>query len=371
MLPRKNILSIGRDSTIKNEGSQLRFRFTAYAGHHDFTSIILNVDDPAEFTIGTSRVIIAGGKTLPTAFFRALWCAYREASKNKFSAVTTQDVLYAGVIGYLVAKRNGLPLFVQVHGDYLDNQRWFESKIGKYNRLMNVVGKYIIKRADSIRVVSERLRTEVIKNYQLDSKQVVSIPIGTDLSKFYPTQNINREPIIAFAQRLILEKQPMLFVSVTIAIMQKLPRVSVVIAGEGFLKPEMEAAYEKAGVLSRVRFLGAVKQEDLVTLYQSAQCYLHTADWEGWGMPMIEAMASGCPVVTTDTGCAGEAVRDNETGLVVPINDAVALENAVERLLTDGALWQRLSIAGIQEAEKWSFQALSLKNMEWYANRQK
>ena len=85
-------------------------------------------------------------------------------------------------------------------------------------------------------------------------------------------------------------------------------------------------------------------------------------------MPMIEAMAAGTPVVTTDTGCAGEAVRDKETGLVVAVNDREGLIRETETLLTDEALWNRLSQASSEEAVFWSFDTLARKNMEWYAN---
>jgi glycosyltransferase involved in cell wall biosynthesis len=366
-MPRKKILSIGRDSTIQTEGSQLRQRFKQYDTYHDHTLIILNPGDFNTFTVGSSRVIMAGGRTLITAFLKAFWVSFREARTGNYDLVTTQDVLYAGFIGYVVSRCFKLPLFVQLHGDHLDNERWFKSKVGKFNRLMNEVGKFVLKRAEHVRVVSERLRQQVITNYHLDPSQVVSIPIGTDLTLFVPPSVKKRKPIIAFAQRLIPEKQPMLFVAVTIEVMRTLPEVKVFIAGDGFLKEEMAAAYAAANLEDRVTFLGACRQTELVSLYQTAKCYLHTADWEGWGMPMIEAMACGCPVVTTDTGCAGEAIKNGETGLVVPVNDETALVLATERVLKDDNIWQKMSKQGIIDSASWSFEGLTRRNMEWYA----
>lgn len=116
--------------------------------------------------------------------------------------------MYAGLVGLFIAKVFKIPLYVQVHGDHLDNERWFKSKVGKFNRLMNVVGKYILKRGDQVRAVSERLRKQLISNYNLDPEKIISIPIGTDLAKFAPNENVKRQKTIAFAQRLILEKCP-------------------------------------------------------------------------------------------------------------------------------------------------------------------
>jgi glycosyltransferase involved in cell wall biosynthesis len=367
-MTRKTILSIGTDASVFEVDSQLHKRFLVYDSYHTFTLIILKVGQRQEQTIGSSRVIQYGGHNVVTTFLRTLFFTLQLSARQKYALVTTQDVLYSGVIGYLTARLRRLPLYVQLHGDYLDNERWFKSQVGSFNRVMNVVGKFILKRADRIRVVSLRLKDQIAKQQKIDPAKIISIPIGTDMSLFVPPANKERKPIIAFAQRLILEKQPLLFVAVTTAVMQRVPDATVVIAGDGVLKAEMQAAYASAGLTNRVTFLDNVEQSDLVAVYQTAKCYLHTADWEGWGMPMIEAMAAGCPVVTTDTGCAGEAVKHEETGLVTPINDTAALSTAVERLLTDQALWHRLSKRGIIEAHEWSFVALARKNMEWYGS---
>ena len=366
MAERKNILSIGRDSTICEIGSQLHTRATEYDKYHTFTTLVMNPGKEKSVQVGNSRAVLVGGSNIITAFLKTFFSAFREAKKNQFDLVTTQDVLYAGLVGLFIAKVFKIPLYVQVHGDHLDNERWFKSKVGKFNRLMNVVGKYILKRGDQVRAVSERLRKQLISNYNLDPEKIISIPIGTDLAKFAPNENVKRQKTIAFAQRLILEKCPFLLVAVTSRILKKYPDVNVSIAGDGVLRGEMEEMYRKSGLLSRVNFLGMVDHQSLVSLYQSSFCYLHTADWEGWGMPMIEAMATGCPVVTTDTGCAGEAIRHNETGLVTSINDEDALVAEVERLLDDDRLWKNLSKQGIIEAQQWSFSVLARKNMEWY-----
>jgi glycosyltransferase involved in cell wall biosynthesis len=371
MIVRKNILTIGRDSTAATEGSQLYKRIQMYAEYHDFTFVVMNKGEVKSISIGDTRVVLTGGKTLLTSFFKALFFSWKEMKKNTYDAVSTQDVLYAGLVGYIVSRLFKKPLFVQVHGDYLGNPRWFSSKIGYFNRLMNGVGTYILLRAEYIRVVSERLRADLFSKYPVKKERVVSIPIGTDVRLFHSGNNEPREKVLFFAQRLIPEKCPMLFAEVAVAALQKYPEVSVKIAGSGSMEEEMRNYFAQAGVLERVTFCGAVPQDVLATLYLTAYVYIHTADWEGWGMPMIEAMAAGCPVVTTNTGCAGEAIRHEETGLVTAINDKVALIASVERLLTDESFWKMISQNGIVEAREWSFETLTRKNMEWYATESK
>jgi len=367
MIQSKKILVIGRDSSAAVVGSQLHTRIKMYAQYHQFTFVIMNTGAAQETTVDSARIILAGGKTLPTAFIKTLWRGYKELKSAQYDLVTTQDVLYAGLVGYILSRYFHLPLFAQMHGDYLDNERWFNSNVGRFNRAMNGVGIFVLKRADFVRAVSERLRTQLITSYGLKPERIISIPIGTNLGLFQTSDTTIRRKSLLFAQRLLPEKCALLFAEVATALMQKYHDVTIDIAGDGMLKDEMVDYFTKAGVIDRLTFHGAVPQATLVSLYQQSYIYLHTADWEGWGMPMIESMAAGTPVVTTDTGCAGEAVRHNETGLVTAINDKQALIRETEMLLTDEALWNRLSTQGLSEAVLWSFDSLARKNMEWYA----
>jgi glycosyltransferase involved in cell wall biosynthesis len=314
------------------------------------------------------KIILAGGDSLIGAFLNAFKVIRKEMKHVDYQVITTQDVLYAGLVGYIISKMYHRPLYVQMHGDHLDNPRWFQSKVGKFNRAMNVVGKFILKRADAVRVVSSRLRNQIIQNYNIKPEKIISIPIGTDISNFAGGENEKREPRIFFAQRLIHEKCPLLFCQIVKEVMDEYPHVTVGIAGEGFLQPEMEAFFTQHGLRERVTFYGKVSQSELPKLYRTSYCYIHTADWEGWGMSMIEAMAAGCPVVTTDTGCAGEAIRHNETGLVTAVNDKEALVRETKRLFADSTLWESLAKNGLEEAKEWSFDTLAKKNMEWYGN---
>jgi mannosyltransferase len=157
-----------------------------------------------------------------------------------------------------------------------------------------------------------------------------------------------------------------LFAEVATRLLADHTDLTVGIAGDGVMREALETHFATYGLSSRVTFYGAVDQKTLAPLYAASFCYVHTAGWEGWGMPMIESIAAGCPVVTTDSGCAGEAIRQGATGLVTPVGDADALVAAVEELIGDPLLWERLVTAGRIEAREWSAVALSEKLMQWY-----
>ena len=88
--------------------------------------------------------------------------------------------------------------------------------------------------------------------------------------------------------------------------------------------------------------------------YQSAHVFCSPAEHEpGVANVYIEAMAAACPVVAADTGGAPEAVLDGETGLLVPPRDVDALTTALDRLLSDAAMRERLGGAGRRRAEEY------------------
>jgi glycosyltransferase involved in cell wall biosynthesis len=77
---------------------------------------------------------------------------------------------------------------------------------------------------------------------------------------------------------------------------------------------------------------------DVASYYKSCDVYVQPSLYEGWGLAVIEALASGAPVVMTDVGCAGEVVRNGETGLVVPPHREQELAEAITRMLADDVL---------------------------------
>ena len=97
----------------------------------------------------------------------------------------------------------------------------------------------------------------------------------------------------------------------------------------------------------RVKLLGW--QDDLEALYGQASCYVLCSDSEGWGMAVIDALVFGVPVVMSDVGLAGEVVVNEESGLVVPVNDVPALAQAMLRVYDSRELRDNL-IRGGQRA---------------------
>jgi glycosyltransferase involved in cell wall biosynthesis len=127
----------------------------------------------------------------------------------------------------------------------------------------------------------------------------------------------------------------------------------LLIAGTGPERDRLQAQAELLGVADRVTFLGDVSDDDLPALYHAADVFVLPAHLraEALGLSQIEAQASGVPCVSTELGTGTSyANQHGETGLVVPPNDAVALAAALNRLLADAELRQRMGAAAQRRA---------------------
>jgi len=138
------------------------------------------------------------------------------------------------------------------------------------------------------------------------------------------------------------------------------PNLHLLIAGEGSDSDLVQLA-NTLGVASRTHFLGQVKQDDLVSLYHACEVFAllpRNESWhfEGFGLVFLEAGACGKPVVASRSGGVSDAVRGNETGLLVDENDPSSAANAIVRLLTDAALARRLGSAGKDWAQSHSWE---------------
>src|SRR5207247_232890 len=141
------------------------------------------------------------------------------------------------------------------------------------------------------------------------------------------------------------------------AIVEQAADVRYAVAGSGPEREHLEKLAHKTGVAERVRFLGEVGDRDLPALYNLATVYVGASrraeriGVEGFGLALVEASACGLPVVAGNSGGVPDAVRDGETGFLVPAEDPAAFADAISRLLGDPGLARRVGAAGRHAVE--------------------
>lgn len=173
----------------------------------------------------------------------------------------------------------------------------------------------------------------------------VVIPLGTDIDRI-----ANADKALAQAIRVRYGEPLLLFVGklryykgvqYLIAALPQLPDVKLLVVGTGPMEEEWRALAAKWNVAERVIFTGEVPDEDLPAYYHAADLFVLPAceRSEAFGTVLLEAMAAGLPLVTTEVGTGTSWVnQDGVTGLIVPPRDPIALADAIHRLLDDTAL---------------------------------
>lgn len=140
------------------------------------------------------------------------------------------------------------------------------------------------------------------------------------------------------------------------SVRRRMPDINYYIVGAGELVPELRGLAAELGLQDEVHFLGPVSDPELRSIYRQCDVFTMPSVMEGFGLVFAEAMAYGKAVIAGNRDASGEVVRDGETGLLVNPDDVGEIAAAVERLLADGALRERLGARGLEVVgEKFCF----------------
>jgi glycosyltransferase involved in cell wall biosynthesis len=259
---------------------------------------------------------------------------------------------FDGVEAWPVAKALGVPLLVTLHGsDITTTMDWFAA--GRAGRRWQSYPARLARLAQQQGVtfvaVSENIRRAALDAGLPDSKIFLRY-IGVDTAQFAPVGLPvgQRPPVIVFLGRLVEKKGATYLLDAFEIVRQLLPKAELVIAGDG---PEAAALAARAVGIGGVRMAGAFNPEQARGWLATARVLCapsitaRSGDAEGLQIVILEAQASGVPVVTSARGGATEGIIDGKTGFAFAERDVEALAAHLVRLLTDDALAQAFSTA--------------------------
>ena len=133
-----------------------------------------------------------------------------------------------------------------------------------------------------------------------------------------------------------------------------LQRVVVIVAGSGAELPSIQAEVQRMGLADRFIFLGNVPNREIQQLYAVADIFLHPTYNEGFPRVVIEAMAAGLPIVSTDAGGTRELMGEVQSSLVVSRDEPQAFALCLEKIIADSSLRQRLASENRSYVERFS-----------------
>ncbi|MGE0877291.1 MAG: glycosyltransferase family 4 protein [Acidimicrobiia bacterium] len=196
---------------------------------------------------------------------------------------------------------------------------------------------------------------------------LTTLGLGVNVERFSPASGKSGDDALTIGYVGRLEEHK--GVHVLIEALAKVPDAELRIVGDGPYRVELQQAATRYGVAERVHFGGYAGQDALPELYRSFDVLvvpsIPTAGWiEQFGRVAVEAMASGVPVVASASGSLPEVVGDG--GVLVEPNDAVALADALDDLINDGARRRALSEAAHRRAQRYSWRSIADGHRAFY-----
>jgi glycosyltransferase involved in cell wall biosynthesis len=240
----------------------------------------------------------------------------------------------------LVAKLVSDPAYERAvrYGVFRGTLEEFQSGGGVAARALRRLRTQALRRARAIVVPSAYL-AGLARGWGLDTSRITVLPNPT------PQDGVEPEPqapgTLAFVGRLTAAKA----LGVALEAVARVPEARLVLVGDGPDREALEQRVAELGLGSRVRFLGARPRDEAVRVLAGSRAAVLSSAWENMPHAAVEALSVGTPVVATAVGGVPEVVRDGENGLLVPPGSPAALADAIDRVLTDDGLRDRLAAA--------------------------
>ena len=230
-----------------------------------------------------------------------------------------------------------------------------------------------VKRANHVIAVSEATRQDLIELYDTPAEKITTLYHGVT-AEFQPSTDETRQA--AIRQKYGLEVRPFILSVSTLQPRKNFRRLIqafahldstyglVIVGGRGWQYETIFQEVKKQGLIDRVIFPGFVEDADLPWLYNMADLFVYPSLYEGFGLPILEAMACGTPVVASNQSSLPEVV--GQAGLLVNPRDVEALATAMQRMLVDRVLRGQLVEAGFKQAKKFTWSDMAGKLLALY-----
>ena len=321
---------------------------------------------PPPFDVDLRNAIAA---RVPEAWRLARWLQQRAFSRG---ARDHRIALYHEP--NFLAYRFAGPTVVTVHD--LSWIRYPQTHPGERVRMMNAIVPRAVERAAQVIVDSEFVRGEVIEHFRIPSDRITAVPIGVgpafhrrspgDCESILRAHDI-RYGSYVLAVGTLEPRKNLASVIRAFALLPESFRRShpLVVAGaSGWRHDDVSRQLERMVAAGEARITGYVSADALPALYSGAALFVYASLYEGFGLPPLEAMACGTPVVASRASSLHEVVGD--AGVLVDPLDAQSIADAMRSVLENAALGSRLSAAGPIRAARFTWDRCAEETLAVY-----
>lgn len=226
------------------------------------------------------------------------------------------------------------------------------------------------RQIDHVLTDSHCSRRDIVERLGVPEERITVVYPGVERERFYPARpgstvsGSGRPAVLCVAGA-----DPTKNVGVLVEAFTRLPSLireahDLVLAGDFRRRIDLHEQVKRAGLEKQIVFTGVVSDDRLVELYQQAALFVFPSLYEGFGLPVLEAMACGCPVISSNASSLPEVAGD--AALLVDPTDVEGLTRQMERVLTDGELQKDLRARGLDRAAQFSWDRTARETIAVY-----
>ncbi|MFX1466656.1 MAG: glycosyltransferase family 4 protein [Promethearchaeota archaeon] len=289
--------------------------------------------------------------------------------------INNSDLIHAHGYGFFptdlsawVCKIRNKPLVITLHGfhpDYLA----FMKNISPIEEMQlmpyfKAIARRSLEIADAIIALTPHEKNILQSYYKIPAKKIAVIPNGINLKDFLKSPAKNEfkkrfnlmENVILFVGAIRKEKGLFNLLHAIPSIIREFPQTSFVFIGKDWgFKKYLQQEGKRLGIEKHINFLGVVNSLLLQESLSECDIFVNPSKYESFGISILEAMASGKPIVATNVGGIPYIVRNGKNGIIVKQGDHEGLAEAIKRLLSNSELQKQMGETGLQLSKKYEW----------------
>ena len=340
----------GYRSVFPFEASQLDHQvMSALAQHFESLHMVVRSRDRRRQTWSAGRVAVTYLPLAPTPISTVSFlvsCFFLSAAlirRNQADVISGSD-LAGSLVGVALKMFFGKPLVVQLQNEFFEPHPSMGSGVKRV--ILRWIAGRVCHRADAVRCVS-RSSLDNARAHGIPPEKLVTIGTRADTQMFDPSRfssqrqelrnelGVDGRRVLVFTGSLARRKGVDVLLAALSQVVPTFPDTYLLLAGEGPERTRLLALCNQLGISGNVRFLGHTDYTKIPALLAAADLYVFPSLSEGMPRAVLEAMAMGLPVVSSQVDGIGEVIENNETGLLVPPGDDAEFAQALLRVLGD------------------------------------
>ena len=296
--------------------------------------------------------------------WKAYFFAKKLIKKNEYDLSHSFFTVPCGFVSYLLKKKYKIPYVVSLRGSDVPG---YSDRFVFLYKFIKPLTRLIWKESFATVANSKGLRELALKTNP--NQEIGVIYNGINLSDFIP--NPEKRPndkiiITTGASRITARKGIDYLIKAIQKLSPKYPNLFLRAMGDGNEKENLEKMAKELGLEKNVEFIGRVPRENTSPYYQEASIFVLPSLNEGMSNAMLEALATGLPLIATDTGGTRELLEEGVNGFIIKMKDSQDIADKIEILIQDEDLRKRMGEESRRKAEGMSWEKVAREYFDLY-----